>query len=345
MVGKFFKSYYIHIIIWLLLLFFPFVNYLYEPEKIKDFDPYLAISHFCSIGYLAMSFYLLLNYAAPKYFFRRRLKFVLFVLLGLTAYIAVNYLIVHFNPTNELERLRKEDVLFVRIFVGPTIIYFLCTIIGNMLFFYNEQARQKALNKQIELEKTTAELNLLKLQISPHFLFNTLNNIRWQVRKEPEASEESILKLSEMLRYIIYEVEHNRVELLREIEHVKNFMELQSLRLPIAGHVVLDVQEGLKNCLIHPLLFIHFVENAFKYGVDSQTPPFIHFEFVEIDGGIGFRSRNSILIPGTNRVGEGIGLANIRRRLELLYPNNYMLRTEQNEGYFDVTLNLYIDEN
>lgn len=345
MIGKLFKYYYLHIIIWVLLLLFPFVTYLYEPEKIKDFDPYFVVAHLLNIGFLATSFYLLTNYAAPKFFFRKRLKFVLFIIVGLAAYISINYLIVHFNPTGELDRLKKENVLFVRIFVGPAIIYFLCTIIGNMLFFYNEQARQKELNKLIELEKTTAELNLLKLQISPHFLFNTLNNIRWQVRKEPAASEDSILKLSEILRYIIYEVENNRVELHREIEHLKNFIELQSLRLPIPGDVVLDVKQGLKNRLIHPLLFIHFVENAFKYGVDSKTAPVIRFEFLNISGGIGFRSRNRILLPGTNRTNEGIGLNNIRRRLELLYPKRYTLRIEQEDGFFDVELNLFLDEN
>ncbi|WDF70295.1 histidine kinase [Sphingobacterium oryzagri] len=345
MVGKLFKYYYLHIIIWMLLLLFPFVTYLYEPEKIKDFEPYFLISHIVSVGFLALSFYLLTAYAGPKYFFRKRIKFLLFVLLGLSAYLVINYLIVHFNPTGDLERLKKEGVLFVRIFVGPTIIYFLCIVIGNMLFFYNEQARQKELNKQIELEKTTAELNLLKLQISPHFLFNTLNNIRWQVRKQPAASEDSIIKLSEILRYIIYEVENNRVELQREIEHLKNFMELQSLRLPVAGDVVLDVQPDLKNRLIHPLLFIHFVENAFKYGVDSKTEPSIRFAFINIAGGIGFRSHNRILSQGTAKTTDGIGLSNIRRRLELLYPNKYTLLIEQSNGFFDVTLDLYLDEN
>lgn len=344
MLGKFFKYYYLHIIIWLLLLVFPFLTYLYEPEKIKTFDPYFAKMHLLNIVFLASTFYLLTQYAAPRYFFRNRLKFALFMIIGLSGYILINYFIVHFSPSGELQRLKKEDVFFVRIFVGPTIIYFLCTVIGNMVFFYNEQARQKELNKLIELEKTTAELNLLKLQISPHFLFNTLNNIRWQVRREPQDSEESIMKLSEILRYIIYEVENNRVELRREIEHLRNFIELQMLRLPVSGTVLLKVDESLQNSMIHPLLFIHFVENAFKYGIDSKRPPDIRFEFTRIAGGIAFRSSNTILQANSSGPNEGIGLHNIRRRLELLYPQRHELTIKQQTGSFEVSLKLFIDE-
>jgi len=344
MLGKLFKYYYLHIIIWFLLLLFPFFSYVYEPDKIKTFDPYFAITHVLNIAFLASTFYLLIRFAAPRYFFRNRYKFVLFIALGWAAYIVLNYLIVYFSPSGEFHRVNKEDVFFWRIFVGPSIIFLLCTVVGNMLFFYNEQARQKELNKLIELEKTTAELNLLKLQISPHFLFNTLNNIRWQVRKAPQESEESIVKLSEILRYIIYEVENNRVTLRQETEHLRNFIELGLLRLPVSVRVALEVDDCLKNSLIHPLLFIHFVENAFKYGIDSKTSPDIQFDFKPIAGGIQFRSRNRILLPGKNLSNEGIGLSNIKRRLALLYPQRHELRIKQDAGYFEVILQLFIDE-
>jgi sensor histidine kinase YesM len=159
---------------------------------------------------------------APTYFFGRRKIFVLLIALGFSTYVALNYCIVYFNPAGELAHLTKENILFVRLVIGPGIIYSLCMITSSMIFLYDEQARQKELNKQIALEKTTAELTMLKLQISPHFLFNTLNNIRWLIRKQSPDSEDTIVKLSEMLRYILYEVNGPKVELFKEIDHMRN---------------------------------------------------------------------------------------------------------------------------
>jgi LytS/YehU family sensor histidine kinase len=130
------------------------------------------------------------------------------------------------------------------------------------------------------------------------------------------------------------------VQFSREIEHLRNFIELQTLRLPIEGNVVFKVDENIKNFLIEPLLFIHFVENAFKYGIDSKNAPDIVFEFQKIPTGIIFHSRNKILLKKTNIQNEGIGLVNIQRRLELLYSNKHELTISQTDDYFEVNLKL-----
>ena len=345
MVGRFFRKFYLHIVIWTVLLFLPFITYLYQPDKIADFKPYAALSHLANIIFLASSFYLHCYVVAPTYFFGRRKIFVLLIGLGFITYVALNYAVVYFNPDGELAHLTKENILFVRLVIGPGIIYSLCMITSSMIFLYDEQARQKELNKQIAIEKTTAELTILKLQISPHFLFNTLNNIRWLIRKRSPDSEGTIVKLSEILRYILYEVEGPKVELFKEVDHMRNFIALQTLRLPVEGSVNLNMESTVKNRMIPPLLFIHFVENAFKYGVDSQHAPDIQFQFREVPSGIVFTSRNKILQHIQPRPNEGIGLTNVRRRLQLLYPNRHDLsinRTE--EGYFEVSLKLMTDE-
>ncbi|WP_333862156.1 sensor histidine kinase [Sphingobacterium sp.] len=345
MVGRFFRKFYLHIVIWTILLLLPFITYLYQPDKIADFKPYSALSHLVNIVFLATHFYLHCYVVAPTYFFGRRKIFVLLMALGFSTYVALNYIIVYFNPDGELAHLMKENILFVRLVIGPGIIYSLCMITSSMIFLYDEQARQKELNKQIALEKTTAELTILKLQISPHFLFNTLNNIRWLIRKQSPDSEGTIVKLSEMLRYILYEVDGPQVELFKEIDHMRNFIALQTLRLPVKGNVTLDIESSVKNRMVPPLLFIHFVENAFKYGVDSKTAPQIAFHFKEIPGGIAFISRNAILQHTELKPNEGIGLTNVRRRLQLLYPNRHDLRiTKTDAGDFEVTLKLMTDE-
>lgn len=345
MLGKFFRKFYLHIVIWVILLLLPFINYLYQPDKIVDFKPYSGLSHLANILFLATHFYLHCYIVAPAYFFGLRKVFILLIALGFTTYVALNYLIVYFNPDGELAHLTKENILFVRLVIGPGIIYSLCMITSSMIFLYGEQARQKELNKQIALEKTTAELTILKLQISPHFLFNTLNNIRWLIRKQSPDSEGTIVKLSEILRYILYEVDGPKVELFKEIDHMRNFIALQTLRLPVKGNIELDIESTLKNRLVPPLLFIHFVENAFKYGVDSKTPPQIQFLFKETKDGIEFVSRNKILRHTEPRPNEGIGLTNVRRRLQLLYPNRHDLRIHTTDaGDFEVTLKLMTDE-
>lgn len=340
MIATFFRNYYVHIFVWFMIFTLPFVNLLYEPEKMQDFDPYLLKSHTLNVCFLCSAFYLLSKYLAPKFFFHQRAKFILFTIAGLLCYIAINYVLIAGNPNGDFAKMEREGLVVVRLFVGPSIIYFLCVIIGNMLFFYNEQDRQKELNKQIQLQKTTAELNLLKLQISPHFLFNTLNNIRWQVRKQPLESEDSIFKLSEILRYILYDVGDNRVELQMEIQHIKNFMELQRLRFPVEGRAELSVAPDLQNHWVHPLLFIHFIENAFKFGVDSETPPDIYFRFETTPDRIIFQSRNKILIQASREDSTGIGLNNVKRRLELLYPEKHELIISKEDGFFDVSLNI-----
>lgn len=346
MISRFFKKFYLHVVIWTILLLLPFITYLYQPDKIADFKIYAAATHLVNILFLATNFYLLCYFVAPKFFFGHRQTFAAAIGIGFFIYVGLNYIIVYFNPDGELAHLVRENILFVRLIIGPGIIYSLCMITSSMIFLYDEQARQKELNKQIALEKTTAELTILKLQISPHFLFNTLNNIRWLIRKKSPDSENTIIKLSEILRYILYEVDGPKVELFKEIEHMRNFIALQTLRLPIEGNVELTIDDAVKNRMIPPLLFIHFVENAFKYGVDSKNSPQIQFQFLETADGISFKSRNKILRHTESRTNEGIGLTNVRRRLHLLYPHRHdlsLITTE--DGYFEVILKLVMDEN
>ncbi len=346
MIKRFVKPYLSHIITWVILLLLPFIGYLYEPKKISDFNFYFVKTHFLNILFIATTFYLNINFMAPKYFFeKRRIKFTVLIFILLAIYIFFNYLTIHFSPVEGYKKIEEQNIFFIRLIIGPTIIFSLCILTSTMLFLYEEQAKQKELNKLIELEKTAAELSMLKLQISPHFLFNTLNNIRWLIRKKSELSEESVMKLSEILRYILYEVEGNKVEFNREMEHLKNFIELQTLRLPIEGTVAFNVDENIHNFQIEPLLFIHFVENAFKYGIDSKNAPDVHFEFKKIANGILFKSKNKILLKKTMIHNEGIGLTNIQRRLELLYPNKHELNINHTTDYFEVTLKLMLDEN
>lgn len=338
------KPYTGHILTWTILYLFPYIIFLYEPSKLQKLDFAFFKTHTTNMIVWAIIFYSHLLYIGPKLFFStKRWKYFGVLLLGGLTYAGVNYLISLMGPPHPV-KVGTLDFLFARI-IGPLFFYTVCILASTMLFLYNEQARQKELYKQMELEKTVAELNMLKLQISPHFLFNTLNNIRWLVRKSHPNSEDTIIKLSEILRYIIYEVSDSNVDINKEIEHLRNYIELQALRLPIEGKVEFQVSPSIKPYSVSPLLFIHFVENAFKYGIDSKNSPEIIFTLQNTEHGILFLSKNKVLLNKTTLNTEGIGLSNIKRRLELLYPHKYNLEINNQEGYFEVKLELILDEN
>lgn len=344
MIKQVIKPYIGHILTWTILYLFPYIIFLYEPSKLQRLDFAFFKTHTTNMIVWAAVFYTHLLYLAPKFFFTiERWKFFGLLALGGAFYAFINYLISLMGMPHPV-KVGTLDFLFARV-IGPLFFYTVCILASTMLFLYNEQARQKELFKQMELEKTVAELNMLKLQISPHFLFNTLNNIRWLVRKSHPNSEDTIIKLSEILRYIIYEVSDSNVEINKEIEHLRNYIELQALRLPIEGSVEFQVSSSVKNYSIAPLLFIHFVENAFKYGVDSKNSPEIVFTLQNTDKGILFSSKNKILLQKATLNTEGIGLSNIKRRLELLYPNKYYLEIRNQNNYFEVQLELVLDEN
>lgn len=347
MIKRVVKPYFIHIIVWGLLFVLPFVGYLYQPNKFNSIDYIFLAIHCINLLFFISIFYLNLNYIAPNYLFKKARVYFLFVGLGLVFFLLLNQfygIILDMEKPQQPPKKSNEGggVIFFRYFI-PSIIYFIFVLISTMLYLYNAQVKQKEINQLTELEKTATELNMLKLQISPHFLFNTLNNIRWLVRKKSEQSEESILKLSEILRYIIYEVGNTKVEISREVEHLRNYIELQTLRLPKQGEIKFEVSDKIHSQQIEPLLFIHFVENAFKYGIDSKNSPEITIMLEKTADGIHFRSRNKILSRNTTLENSGIGLTNIQRRLALLYPEKHQLTISDDGNYFEVNLFLNLD--
>jgi two-component system sensor histidine kinase AlgZ len=193
-------------------------------------------------------------------------------------------------------------------------------------------------------EKLTAELNFLKAQINPHFLFNTLNNLYYLAYSKSENTTEVIAKLSQMMRYMIYETNHPKVLLSKEIEYMQNYISLERLRLNDQIPIRFEVSGNTENVWITPLIFITFLENAFKHGVNNSNPK----AWVKI--AICLHDHECIYTVENSRSAEqkdgneksGIGLSNVKRRLELSYPGKYTLVTEDTREKYAVKLNLSI---
>jgi len=219
----------------------------------------------------------------------------------------------------------KEDFPFVIFFVPIPILF--------ILWFYE----QWKWLKNLKAEKSQAELALLRTQINPHFFFNTLNNLYALTVKNSKQAPEVILKLSDMMRYTIYEGEKESVTIKNEIEYLKNYIELHKIRYKktVTFQFNNTVDETLT---IAPLLFIILLENAFKHGVESLTEDaYIYIDISNDDDYIYFVIENNF---DTKEIGEtkGIGLTNLKLRLSLIYPQNHELVIQQQENIYKATL-------
>jgi two-component system, LytTR family, sensor kinase len=203
---------------------------------------------------------------------------------------------------------------------------------------------QKEKIKKVELEKTIAELNFLKAQINPHFLFNTLNNLYALIIEKSEKSGECVLKLADILKYILSEGKEDRVSLKKELVLLDNYIELEKLRKPDAD-VSFSTETNTNSCLITPLILLPFVENAFKHGLNTvANGGFIHLHIKVIEKLLTLSIENNIP-PANNTVAiqsHGIGIENVRKRLDLVYPNSYQLLIEKKSHSFLVNLQLQL---
>jgi len=173
-------------------------------------------------------------------------------------------------------------------------------------------------------ETMAAELTWLKHQLNPHFLFNTLNNISSLTQIDPDRAQESIGQLSDLLRYALYDSEAEKVPLEQEVEFMNNYIDLMALRCNELTTVTKDLEAPQGHVEVAPLLFISLVENAFKHGVNARYPSFVNVIMRYEDNALVFICENSVFEKqGSDHIGSGIGLENMKRRLELLYPGKY----------------------
>ena len=190
-----------------------------------------------------------------------------------------------------------------------------------------------------EKEKLSFELAYLKQQINPHFLFNSLNSIYALANRQSPKTTELILDLADLLRYMLYDANKESIELNKEIEYLKNFIELEKLRITDKTEIKFDYGEVENAYLIEPMLLFPIVENALKYGANNFDESFIHITLKQDNQSLYFNCKNKIVNPKRrNKEDSGIGLENVKRRLNLLYPGNHSLKVNEQERIFEVEL-------
>ena len=199
----------------------------------------------------------------------------------------------------------------------------------------NDRKRLAELKKQ-NLEQ---QLEYLRYQINPHFFMNTLNNIHALVDIDPAKAQETIVELSKMMRFVLYEGDKRGVPLTKEMEFIRTYIQLMRLRYTEKVRISLDLPTEMPDRSIPPLMLISFIENAFKHGVSYQHESFIEIK-VEVEGEtLKFSCRNS-KAEVSNQEKGGVGLANVRKRLNLLYEHQYSLRINDDKDLYTVELNI-----
>lgn len=213
--------------------------------------------------------------------------------------------------------------------------------IGLKLFkyWYLDQIRLK----QVQKEKYTAELQFLKNQINPHFLFNSLNNILVMHKINHDETEKSIIGLSDLLKYQLYDCSQDKVPLKKEIEYIENYIKLERIRkINLELNLKIIENDTIKNKFIEPLLFTPFIENAFKHARKNMNKLFIDIELSVQKDYLSFTVKNSKKPNYQPSTIGGIGTNNVKRRLELVYENKYDLRITDTDNEYNVELEILI---
>ncbi|MEE3385600.1 MAG: histidine kinase [Prevotella sp.] len=212
--------------------------------------------------------------------------------------------------------------------------------VGIKQMFKNEEDRKTM--EELEKENLRQRLDYLKYQINPHFFMNTLNNIHALVDIDPEKSKEAIVLLSKIMRYVLYDGERNVIPIRHEVDFITSYISLMRLRYSSDVSVAFNVQEGLPDGEIPPLLLLTFVENAFKHGISYRQSSFVDIDIRESEGCFVFTCRNSKHPKPQNKIAEegGVGLKNVRQRLALLYGKDYDLDIDDRDNEYSVVLKL-----
>jgi sensor histidine kinase YesM len=286
-------------------------------------------------------FYLNSSVLIPKILARQKLALYLYILIAFAVFsFALPFLEQNVLSTDENFDF-PESQSFKTIFSVILFLLILIASTGNNIVtnWFSAESQKKA----IEFQKTATELSYLKSQINPHFLFNTLNNIYTLSILKSEKASDSILKLAGMMRYVLTEAADKSVPISQEIDYLQQFIDLQRIRL--TDHVSVDFQVfgEVKKQEVAPLLFLPFIENAFKYGISTRIPSEIKISLTLKSDTIIFQTENQVFEEKISKeFSTGTGLKNARRRLELLYPDRHWLRTETigNKFYADLTLTI-----
>ena len=281
----------------------------------------------------------------PLGYYRNR-RWLFWVGNGIILAALVYVFFYNFNPQGFIDRIpdeRYRQYALANFYASSLVAILMSAFLAGVALLVHHVRRSMEIKQQLKEEqqkRTEAELEWLKNQLNPHFLFNTLNNISSLVQIDADKAQDAIAQLSDLLRYAMYESRHETVPIQGEVEFMRNYISLMELRCNDKTEVTttFDVQ---KNMEIAPLLFISLIENAFKHGVSSSRPSKIDIRLLQNDDELMFICDNTNYPKDdADRSGSGIGLENTRRRLELMYKDHYAWEQSLENDIYHIKISL-----
>jgi sensor histidine kinase YesM len=353
-----------HILAWAIILGLP----IYSAIRFRMGNSFL-VTYYTFAAINALIFYTNYLFFVPALFFQKKryryyiavlvLVFIFYFISDFANRQIYSYISKNGNseqviapPLDKQGRLQLPPLSRRRIVIAVPNAFTLGYISSSLFMLFlslglrvlERQSKFEKMHEEMETAKLNAELALLKNQISPHFFFNTLNNIYSLSTINPDDSRTAILKLSKMMRYLLYDSEDGDTKLSNEIELMTNYIDLMKLRLEEHYNLRVKFPEEYEDFRLPPLLFIPFIENAFKHGVSFREDSFIDIFLATSDNTIIFKSFNSISgsAAETGLESSGIGLNNVRKRLDLLFPGKHNLRLNKTGSTFEVLLKIQV---
>lgn len=332
-----------HILFWLVSIsLLTLIFYFYDENLSLNLIEKAIVTN---IGF-AFAVYVNLQVLIPRFLKQKNYIFYIFwlILLLTVSSLFIQFLFVYplRNALNIAENLQKFNSNLHSAYFFATFVYVALT---SFLKFIKDWLSLQDLNlklAKIEHQKLEAELKTLKGQLNPHFLFNSLNNIYSLALIKSEKVPDLILKLSDLMRHVIYESKENFISLDKEIEFVNNFIALQKIRTSANTRIDYKIVGNIPSARIAPLLFEPFIDNAFKHGLPgSENKDYISIklDFLQSDQLIFDIKNNYIENPGLDKKNSGIGIANVKKRLDLLYGSNeYNLEIKKDNQLYSVSL-------
>jgi hypothetical protein len=328
----------IHSLVWFLMICMPFLV-----SASKEFQIIRLLERsWIPLIYYAIIFYTNYLWAIDRYFFTRKtFLFVCYNLFIIVLFVWFNQSVKPYIFQPDLPR-DHQDGSPRKMFIYFDIMFMVLPLVLAIAIKASE--RWKLLEKihdESVKAKLQTELQHLKYQIQPHFFFNSLNNIYSLVDVSPEKAKETIHSLSKLMRYLLYDTNSEQVSLANEISFMQRYIELMKLRTSAHANIISSFPENDNQIVIAPLLFISLIENAFKHGIAPRGVSEIQIEMSILDKKIIFKTVNPYIVKSSADLsGSAIGLDNIKKRLDLLYPKNYEFKTYIEDDKFIALLTI-----
>lgn len=325
------------------LIFFMVLFYLTEGVA-GMFNNFLKL--FSVFALLALLFWIHQTVLVPGFYRERKyILYATYLLATLLLFTAFKY-VIKFYLFHEV-----PDETFILENVGSFVVALFYIIVGSSISGFLRYNREKIHYQEMKVKLNDsekqileAELVALKAQINPHFLFNTLNNIYSLSLDKSDKAPKMILKLSDLMSYTLYDCREKWVDISKEIEFIRNYIELEKVRLDNGSMIDLQVTGTVADRKIAPLMFIPFIENAFKHGINNLPPnPYVQIGFdFTMNGKLYFKVENRKRAGEENgeKMAEGIGITNTKKRLNLLYPDKHRLQISEHQDIFNVELEI-----